>query len=75
MEPGCKRTILARIAAGIGSLCGVMGLLTGVTNSAWLLSPHGWGTGGILLLLIALFVLLDGTASFEKFRTMPTSKQ
>jgi hypothetical protein len=75
MEPGCKRIIIARIAAGFGCLCGVIGLLTGVRNSQWLLSPHGWGTGGILLLLIALFVLLDGTASFGKSRVMLTSNQ
>lgn len=75
MEPGFKRTTFARIAAGFGGLCGVIGLLTGVRNSAWLLSPHGWGTGGILLLLIALFVLLDGAASFEKSRVLPASKQ
>jgi hypothetical protein len=32
------------------------------------LAPHGWGIGGILLMLIALFVLVDGMVSFEKSR-------
>jgi hypothetical protein len=32
------------------------------------LAPHGWGNGAILLLLIALFVLVDGMVSFEKSR-------
>jgi hypothetical protein len=75
MEPGFKRTTVARIAAGFGCLCGVIGLVTEVKNSAWLLSPHGWGTCGILLLLIALFVLLDGTASFGISRVKLAFKQ
>jgi hypothetical protein len=66
MEPGLKRTTIARIAAGLGFLCGAIGLLTGITDYLWKLSPLGWGTGGILLLLIALFVLVDGAVSFEK---------
>ena len=66
MEPGLKRTTIARIAAGFGCLCGVIGLLTGITKYSWLLAPHGWSSGGILFLLIALFVLVDGAVSFEK---------
>jgi hypothetical protein len=68
MEPGLKRTIIARIAAGFGCLSGAIGLLVAITNDPWGLTPHGWGIGGILLLLIALFVLVDGVVSFEKFR-------
>jgi hypothetical protein len=45
--------------------------LTGVSNSAWILSPHGWGTGGVLLLLLAVFVLLDAAVSFERSRALP----
>jgi len=66
MEPGLKRTTIARIAAGVAFLCGAIGLLAGITNHAWKLSPLGWFTGGALLLLIALFVLVDGAVSFEK---------
>jgi hypothetical protein len=66
MEPGVKRTTIARIAAGLGGLSGVIGLLTAFMNKPWGLAPHGWGTGGILLVLIALFVLVDGAVSFEK---------
>ncbi len=69
MEPGLKRTTIARFAAGVASLCGAIGLLTALTSEMWLLTPHGWGTGGILLLLIALFVLVDGAVSFEKTRS------
>ena len=74
MEPGLKRTTIARIAAGIGFLCGAIGLLTAITKNLWMLPPHGWGTGGILLFLIALFVLVDGAVSFEKSRATPASK-
>jgi hypothetical protein len=74
MEPGLKRTTIARIAAGFGCLCGAIGLLTGVTKSFWVLSPHGWGTGGILLVLIALVVLVDGAVSFEKSRVLSAPK-
>ncbi len=68
MEPGCKRTTIARIAAALGCLSGGIGLLAAVTNQPFGLAPHGWGTGAILLLLIALFVLVDGMVSFEKSR-------
>ena len=66
MEVGVKRTTIARIAAGLGFLCGAIGLLTAITNNPWHLSPHGWGLGGILFLLIALYVLGDGMIAFEK---------
>ncbi len=69
MEPGLKRTTIARVAAGLAFLCGAIGLLTSLTKNPWVLSSHGWGTGGILLLLLALFVLIDGALSFEKSRS------
>ena len=71
MEPGFRRTTLGRIAAALGCLSGAIGLLTSVTKSVWVLSPHGWGTGGVLLLLLAVFVLLDGALSFERSRVLP----
>ena len=74
MEPGLKRTTLARIAAGVAFLCGVIGLLDGITSHDWKLSPLGWFTGGALLLLIALFVLVDGAVSFEKSQLSATHK-
>ena len=68
MEVGYTRTTVARVVAGLGSSCGVVGLVTAVTNDRATLnvSPHGWGIGGILLLLIAIYVLSDGMISFEK---------
>lgn len=66
MEAGAKRTLIARIAAGLGAICGIIGGLVGTTKEPWLFTPRGWGIGGILLLLIAIFLLLDGVVSFEK---------
>jgi hypothetical protein len=66
MEVGVKRTTIARVAAALGSLCGAIGLLGATTKNELILAPHGWGVGGILLLLIALYVLADGMISFEK---------
>jgi hypothetical protein len=71
MEPGFRRAAVGRVAAALGCLCGAIGLLTGVTRSVWMLSPHGWGTGGVLLLLLAVFVVLDGAVSFERSRALP----
>ncbi|HTL60788.1 MAG TPA: hypothetical protein VL261_04005 [Nitrospira sp.] len=71
MEPGLRRATLGRIAAALGCLCGAIGLFTGVTKSTWMLSPHGWGTGGLLLLLFAVFVVLDAAVSFERSRALP----
>ncbi len=68
MELGRKRTTIARIAAGAAFLCGAIGLLDGIVEQTWKLSSLGWFSGGTLLSLIALFVLLDGVVSFEKSR-------
>ena len=48
MEPGHRRTMIARVAAGLGTLCGANALLAAITNDFVLgLKPHGWGIGGI----------------------------
>ena len=69
MEPGHRRTIIARIVACFGTLCGANALLAGTTGGDRLLglTPHGWGIGGILLVLIAIFILFDGIVSYGKF--------
>lgn len=70
---GYKRTTIARIGAGIGFVCGVLGILAGLTNQTWKLGPEGWLEGGILLTLIAMFLLLDGMFAFQKDRMAPRS--
>ena len=66
MQPGLKRTLIARIAAGLGCLSGFLGLLAAITDDKSGLTPHGWGIGGILFLLLAIFILVDGVVSFER---------
>ena len=66
MDVGMKRTLIARIAAVLGLVCGVIGLSAGLTENAWRLGSIGWFTGGGLLLLIALFVILDATLAFRR---------
>lgn len=75
MEAGAKRTIIARIMAGLGTLCGIFGGLAATTKDPWWFTPRGWGIGGILLLLIAIFLLLDGVVSFEKSDSSQTPRR
>ncbi len=66
MDVGMRRTLIARIAAVLGLVCGVIGLSAGLTENAWRLGSIGWFTGGGLLLLIAVYVLLDATLALRK---------
>ena len=65
---GCKRTVIARIGAVLGFVCGVLGLLAALTDHTWKLSTWGWFEGGILITLIGMFALLDGMFSFQRDR-------
>jgi hypothetical protein len=42
MEPGLKRTTIARIAAGIGFISGTIGLVSATMHTPLVLAPHGW---------------------------------
>ncbi len=66
MDVGTKRTFIARLAALLGLACGVIGLSAGLTEHAWRLGSIGWFSGGGLLLLIALYVLLDATLALRR---------
>ena len=66
METGRKRTTIARLAGALAFVCGVIGLLAGLTDHTWKLGATGWFTGGGLLALIALVVLVDGAVAYEK---------
>ena len=73
MTVGCKRTMIARHGAGLGFVCGVIGLLAGLTGHLWKLGPVGWFTGGALLTVIAVFVLVDGAIAYQKAKGTPDS--
>jgi hypothetical protein len=60
MAAGSRRTLGGRVVAALGFVCGVLGLLGALTSHAWKLGVTGWFTGGSLLMLVALFGLIDG---------------
>ena len=65
---GCKRTVIARLGAVLGFVCGALGLLAALTNHTWKLGPEGGFEGGILITLLGMFALLDGMFSFQRDR-------
>lgn len=73
MRVGYKRTLIARLGAALGFVCGLIGLLAGLTDHTWKLGSIGWFTGGGLLTIIALFILVDGAIAFQKARMAPHS--
>lgn len=70
---GFKRTLLARMGAGMGLACGMIACLAAVTGQTWFLSPLGWLALGILFALVAVFVLVDGAIAYQKARHAPRS--
>ena len=52
-------------SAALAFLCGVCGLLAGVTAHVWRLGAIGWFNGGALLTLLALFALVDGALAAQ----------
>lgn len=73
MRVGYKRTLIARLGAALGFVCGLIGLLAGLTDHDWKLGAIGWFTGGGLLTMTALFILVDGAIAFQKARMAPHS--
>ncbi len=65
MASGRTRSLAARVAATLGFLCGVLGLLAGVTEQVWKLGATGWFTAGALLTLLAVFALIDGALAAQ----------
>jgi len=73
MKVGMKRTFIARASATVGALCGVIGFATALTDHTARLPPWGWMLAGILVSVLALFVLVDGAIAYERFRVAPRS--
>ena len=75
MAIGYRRTLVARIGAALGFVCGLIALLESLTGRSlpdqWvMLEPAGWVKGGMLLTLLALFVLVDGAIAFRKSQSI-----
>ena len=66
MALGQRRILAARVAAGVGFLCGVLGLIAGAEDRFWKFGSAGWFTGGSLLVLLALVALIDGALASQK---------
>jgi hypothetical protein len=63
---GSVRTMVARLFVLLAFLAGVIGLVAGLTCHNWKLGPIGWFTGGALLALIGVFVLVCGAVAPTK---------
>lgn len=53
------RVFLARILGALGGGCGIIGIITGFSDSRWKLGPEGWFLLGILGVLTALTIFFD----------------
>jgi hypothetical protein len=69
MRVGYKRALIARIGVVLGFVCGLIGLLAGLTDHTWKLGSVGWFTGGALLTIIALCLLVESTIALQEART------
>ncbi len=59
MEFRRRKVMLARLGAAIGALCGVIGFFGGLAELPWRLGTTGWFSGGLLMALVSLVVLVD----------------
>ena len=59
MEFRRRKVMLARLGAAIGALCGVIGFFGGLAGLQWRLGTTGWFSGGLLIALVSLVVLVD----------------
>lgn len=66
MTLGIKRTFVARLLAGAGSLCGILGFTTSPTGDPAGLAAFQWFAGGTLLLVLAIYLLADAAVAVQK---------
>ena len=59
MRPSELKLLLARLLGLTAVLCGLIGLIIGIVGRSWRLGAVGWFTGGTLLAVLALFLLVD----------------
>ena len=60
------RTWLARLFGLACIALGIIALIVGFTDSIWKLGVVGWFTGGTLLGVVALVLMLDEYAEFRR---------
>ena len=66
MADGQSGNIMARGAAALAVVCGLIGLAAGLQDRVWKLTPTGWFAGGSLLALLAVFLVLDASVSTRR---------
>lgn len=66
MKPGAKRTLVARLMAGAGCICGVLGFTMVPTSQMAGQADLNWLEGGMLLIIFAIYLIADGAAAFIK---------
>ena len=59
MDMSQPKVILAKVIMLAALVCGVLGLIAGLTDSEWKLGVTGWFTGGTLVAVLSLVVLAD----------------
>ena len=57
---------IARLFALACLALGIIGLIVGFSDKTWQLGIVGWFTGGILLGVVALVLLVDGYAAQQR---------
>ena len=60
------RTWLARLFGLACIALGIIGLIVGFTDSIWKLGVVGWFTGGSLLGIVAIVLMLDEYVEFRR---------
>ena len=66
MTPGTKRTLIARLMAGAGCISGILGFTMPPTPQMAGPEDFNWFAAGTVLILFALYLLVDGVAAFQK---------
>jgi hypothetical protein len=54
-----QETMAARLMLAGALICGIIGLVAGMADYTWKLGSVGWFTGGGLVAIIALAMLVD----------------
>ena len=68
MMPGRKRTLVARLMAGAGCVCGIIGFLMPPTAQMAGPADFDWFAAGTVLMVFAVYLLVDGAVAFQKAR-------
>lgn len=68
MMPGAKRTLIARLMAGAGCICGVLGFTMPPASQMAGPADFNWFAAGTVLIVFAIYLLTDGAVAFQKTR-------